>query len=739
MLTPYERPTKSRELHPFVQTNFPEIRRDKFDEGVELDREEFARRALRRTPPLQSAADEASHRLPEDLRAAIDYVFARGDRITSDRNERMKVLENLAYRLEPLRAAIDAVKCEQACEISARFNVAWTAACIDALGTAWPDKELPLKYVIGFEVVFEVADSGVYRPVDEQAEISAADFKAANSRMVASVVDRIKRKAEEADGDPEGRLEQCWKRTKEEIAEGLVRPPKSRAQMDRKYGRGRWRCLARSAIKQKDKWRCIDNGKLTKHNKATRMRERLTTGRADFPVTIAREFAARLSTQSHLARRGIKKRRPLRMQHGTKDLRAAYRHVPTSQPEYTNAAVWNTDDRCVSFVEVPGHNFGLTSAVLNFNRFPELGVTVARRLLWIVTEHFYDDKDTCEPGWCGTSGQDMLDTLFGYSFFGFPFDAGKDVPMRPANEYLGVVSDLSSVDSGKLRIDITAKRRAKLKALVAEVRETSSLTSGLAASIYGKSRFMLSPVYASMGKSALQPIIAREYQKGASSLTPEILEALEFISYTCDKLPPVELPALPITGERVVIFTDAEGKKRRGARPPEGHLGFVVYHPVFGTVHSHAAVPQELVRMMDDIKKRDTYIGQFELIAAITPFLSLPKEWFQGYPIELWIDNSGAIGALIKGYSGVPDAARIVNTFEFAVASLGAASLYIDYVPSKSNPADVPSRAHEMSEAEAAVAMADYGRLVPMRVPAFADATGNWLSFADIASSVWGR
>lgn len=415
------------------------------------------------------------------------------------------------------------------------------------------------------------------------------------------------------------------------------------------------------------------------------------------------------------------------------------RVLPRSlEPEYTNAAVWDTDKQRVCFVEVPGHNFGLTSAVVNFNRFPELGVTVARRLLWIVTEHFYDDKDTCEPGWCGTSGQDMLDKLFGFSFFGFPFDEGKDVPMRAANEYLGVVSDLSSVDNGKLSLDVTAKRRAKLKALVNQVRETSSLTSGLAASIYGKSRFMLSPVYASMGKSALQAIIAREYQKGASGLTPEIIESLDFISYTCDKLPPVELPALPVTGERVVIFTDAEGKKRRGARPPEGHLGFVVYHPVFGTVHSHAAVPQELVRMMDDIKKRDTYIGQFELIAAITPFLSLPKGWFQGYPIELWIDNAGAIGALAKGYTGVPDAARIVNTFEFAVASLGAASLYIDYVPSKSNPVDVPSRAHEMSEAEAAQALAGYGQSVPMRIPAFADADGNWLSFTEIAYSVWG-
>ena len=63
-------------------------------------------------------------------------------------------------------------------------------------------------------------------------------------------------------------------------------------------------------------------------------------------------------------------------------------------------------------------------------------------------------------------------------------------------------------------------------------------------------------------------------------------------------------------------------------------------------MHSYAPVPTSLVKLLDDIKERDTYIGQFETLGAITPFVSMPPEWFTGYPVELWIDNSGAVAAL---------------------------------------------------------------------------------------------
>ena len=131
--------------------------------------------------------------------------------------------------------------------------------------------------------------------------------------------------------------------------------------------------------------------------------------------------------------------------------------------------------------------------------------------------------------------------------------------------------------------------------------------------------------------------------------------------------------------------------------------------------------------------------AEFELIAAIAPFRSLPASRLAGYHVELWIDNSMAIGSLTKGYSGVPDVARIVNFFEFTVAALGAASLYIDYVPSKSNPADDPSRLHEMDAEEARRAMAEYGEEVPMTIPTFTNEDGTWSSFESVAASVWGR
>ena len=70
------------------------------------------------------------------------------------------------------------------------------------------------------------------------------------------------------------------------------------------------------------------------------------------------------------------------------------------------------------------------------------------------------------------------------------------------------------------------------------------------------------------------------------------------------------------------------------------------------------------------------------------------------------------------------------------MARLGLASLWIDFVNSESNPADVPSRAHELT-AGAAGELAEFGERVHMVVPDFADADGSWLPMVDIARSVW--
>jgi len=63
--------------------------------------------------------------------------------------------------------------------------------------------------------------------------------------------------------------------------------------------------------------------------------------------------------------------------------------------------------------------------------------------------------------------------------------------------------------------------------------------------------------------------------------------------------------------------------------------------------------------------------------------------------------------------------------------------LYIDYVPTDSNIADVPSRWHEMSATEREEWLPRLGQLVEPKLPNVADASGRWLSYTHIAKSLW--
>ena len=87
----------------------------------------------------------------------------------------------------------------------------------------------------------------------------------------------------------------------------------------------------------------------------------------------------------------------------------------------------------------------------------------------------------------------------------------------------------------------------------------------------------------------------------------------------------------------------------------------------------------------------------------------------------------------MKGYSGTPDCARIINTFHFAIASLGAALLYVRIQHRR----HIPSREHEMSNEEIKRLDHEIGPLVKMHIPEFATRDGKWLSYNTIACSLW--
>ena len=78
----------------------------------------------------------------------------------------------------------------------------------------------------------------------------------------------------------------------------------------------------------------------------------------------------------------------------------------------------------------------------------------------------------------------------------------------------------------------------------------------------------------------------------------------------------------------------------------------------------------------------------------MAPYTTLPHV-FKGRQVIHFIDNTSACAALVKGYSRAIDSGLIVNAFHAFNLGLRA-DVFFEYVRSKANPADLPSRgAHE--------------------------------------------
>ena len=136
--------------------------------------------------------------------------------------------------------------------------------------------------------------------------------------------------------------------------------------------------MVRFGVRQKGDIRAIDDGRSNGANAATAMLETVTTPHFIYPAVAARAAA------EYAAARGSP---PLEMRMVLLDLASAYRTIPTSQPWMTTVAFYNPARMRPEFYYLPGHNFGLVSSVVNFNRFPELVVVAARAMFAVWAEH----------------------------------------------------------------------------------------------------------------------------------------------------------------------------------------------------------------------------------------------------------------------------------------------------------------------------------------------------------------
>ena len=123
------------------------------------------------------------------------------------------------------------------------------------------------------------------------------------------------------------------------------------------------------------------------------------------------------------------------------------------------------------------------------------------------------------------------------------------------------------------------------------------------------------------------------------------------------------------------VYTDA----RYSPGEPEPTQPGVVIFDLEDTEHPHSPEcpgpkwrHSSLVVTPDVMALLAQYVGQLEVMAGVTAYryTSLPPDHLRGRDVIHFIDNTGALFGLAKGYSGDDDSARITQVFHTVLAAI---------------------------------------------------------------------
>ena len=211
-------------------------------------------------------------------------------------------------------------------------------------------------------------------------------------------------------------------------------------------------------------------------------------------------------------------------------------------------------------------------------------------------------------------------------------------------------------------------------------------------SLVGKLQFAVCTSYGRFGRAPIQAIVASDGDAREGTL---LHESLIFFIMCLGKLRgKVRRLGDHMQHKLSLVWSDAMYTARGEVEQIddvigfETGLGYVAYDTerVLRTA-GRCTCPQEILEAM---QKKLTYIGQLELIAILLPYWSEPKR-FQGRDVIHFVDNTSAIYCAIKDYSKSANSARIVHCIHAVLVAFDI-NVWFEYVPSKENISDGPSR-----------------------------------------------
>jgi len=471
--------------------------------------------------------------------------------------------------------------------------------------------------------------------------------------------------------------------------------PFTRCEMDTIWTPNTWKPLVRFLTWSGGRFREVDSGKASLHNKSTRLFERITCTDASAPD----KYCALLKF--------IWKRMPkdLRCESfdpvlSCEDLQRAYRQIPVA-PEHIPMNVTCTPymGRC-RYLVIFSLVFGLSSAVIQFNRCSGFLTHFARMMLGILVINYYDDYLSIEMQACSGLAKRLL--YFAANCTGWFIDPAKGSCPSPCNKWLGVMKRISNL---RVVSYLDATREKNLREMVRAHLQSGRMTSADASTLLGKFGFAGTTIYARGGAVALHAIRQRtlEEDEHRTDVTPAIAEALHYMLLLMEQLGSFVTHLEFSNRNQYHIFTDASCEESRAAPPiARGRvktrmnttakrrkalqLGWTAYKNKALQCVGYAHMKQHVV---DRWMKRQP-IGLGETIAAYVGILHAIGNDSHA-DILIFIDNIGAERAVRRGTSRDNLTSVLSHELHLELAKRDI-KVWTCYVPSRCNESDEPSR-----------------------------------------------
>lgn len=508
------------------------------------------------------------------------------------RSARFNELKNLIDRYSSLSEAIDSLRSRNSKRVASHLNLAHHAILGESI--CWPDVALTATLTfgakpLGIQPTYGIFQERHHAPSGTMYEVFEFSASLINSLQFRKPPPADQRKA-------------IFDKTVEEQQLGLVSKFYEAAELDGLFGKGRWCAIMRFAISQKGKFRMIDNGKQGA-NWTYEAQETIFTAAA--PQAAAAVSAIR----RHACR---KLRGKYRLTASSRDMKAAYKQIPIDamHASLTVIIVYDTIRGRWRFVISHALLFGLSGAVLQFNRVPTFIVALARRWLGIICHAFFDDFRIIDFNSEGNSATRWFDSLV--HLLGWKFDLEKNQTGLNVLPMLGNLERYSDIGySESLMVEAKPERLRDLADEIDTIIVNQTCTSGAAASLRGR---YLHLSLTRPGKTGRLPIphidaIAEGKEFGWSE---GLLHDLSFLREQLDAVHIRKYPLLPSLDIGPRFWSDASFSIDAHGVP---HMRICCI--IATTSASQGVVYDTDQKFFSKLCKRSSYIGIGELMGVL--------------------------------------------------------------------------------------------------------------------------